>query len=614
MGNLPLYIFIIILVILCICLLLRQTRKDEDYRELNLKTYGTTEPWKADIPQTIWPEPDTLTKGNSILLLPGIKFHCQRSNKSLIWLAIERFHDTVNLRGEGKIHAKISIRDHNEDLQFGVDESYTLDIDRDGILITSNTVFGAIHALTSLTQLIQKEQGKQYILSCPWKITDKPRFGWRGLLIDTSRHFLPMYHICKILDGMSYVKMNVLHWHAIDSQAFSLNLLQFGDQLAGYSEDEMYSRSDVEYITNYAWVRGIRVVMEVEVPGHASIVWNILADDSVLCPPTEAYSSPPFAWEPPPGQLDPTNDDTIVAVENVIKEVCRWMPDNYIHLGGDELSAQCWGGKKDTDISYLVQDFERKIHKTAEDSGKLVVNWEDVVSSYNAELDKERTVLSVWKSSPTVLLDKGYKILDCNYNEWYLDCGIANPVAFVSSWCDPFKNWYMMYNHDPYYTNTYENGAVKDTVQIDRKYWGNILGGEASLWGELVDYSNVEQMLWPRLSAVAERLWSRMDVAGGISKYTAGKILAGVDASVPKSPVFEVLNRLRNLRLQLIYRKGISAVPLQTRWCDQNPELCNSFCVINCPCQAVWCPTDSGSQIVGQAVGPNEKISCSCSI
>lgn len=168
-------------------------------------------------------------------------------------------------------------------------------------------------------------------------VHDKPRFPWRGLLIDSSRHYLPLSIIKKHLDAMSMAKLNVLHWHLIDDQSFPL-LLDWQPELAergAYSSEAMYNRKDVEGIVEYARERGIRVIPEFDTPSHMSS-WGFSHPEILTkC----------FQHGKPTGVLGPANpadELTYSLIWRLLREAAGWFPDGFVHLGGDEVNVSCW--------------------------------------------------------------------------------------------------------------------------------------------------------------------------------------------------------------------------------------------------------------------------------
>jgi len=180
------------------------------------------------------------------------------------------------VRAGGVTAVLVHISDPAVLLQLGIDESYKLVI-RGGnkpVQIAAKTIFGAYHAFETLAQLIEFDfdTGAYKIPNTPWIIEDTPRFRHRGILMDTARHFLPLTFIKRLIDSLRLVKMNTLHWHLVDEQAFPIEIPSrpLLAQLGAYSKFERYSVNDMKDIVEYAKQRGVRVVPEIDIPGHAA--------------------------------------------------------------------------------------------------------------------------------------------------------------------------------------------------------------------------------------------------------------------------------------------------------------------------------------------------------
>lgn len=281
------------------------------------------------------------------------------------------------------------------------DESYSISIyltddSKINANVKANSVWGALYALETFSQLVENGNVIRHI---PVEISDQPRYPWRGLLIDTSNHYLSVPVIKKLLDAMATTKMNVLHWHLVDSYSFPYHSKLFpGIAEAGawmYNEDTneelkstVYKSSDLEEIVNWAALRGVRVVLEMDMPGHA-YSWGLadkFKDITTSCP---AYTDELGHIDDVP--LDPTLVKTYDVIEDLLLELTAIFPDQYLHVGGDEVKYGCWNesesilswmsehGFADGDFYGLEQMFFDRIHTiaTAEMHRKLVA-WEEV--------------------------------------------------------------------------------------------------------------------------------------------------------------------------------------------------------------------------------------------
>ena len=171
----------------------------------------------------------------------------------------------------------VTVANVNVPLQLGVNESYTLTIPADGsaATLTAPTVYGAYHGLQTFSQLVQWSFDSQayLVMEAPLVVTDAPRFSWRGILVDTSRHFQPLSTLYLIIDSLSYSKMNIMHWHMVDTQSWPVESKKYPNLwMAAWSPSERYTLTDVAAVVEYGRARGVRIVPEFDTPGHAGSV------------------------------------------------------------------------------------------------------------------------------------------------------------------------------------------------------------------------------------------------------------------------------------------------------------------------------------------------------
>eukprot|EP01051_Picozoa_sp_SAG22_P020195 SAG22_NODE_3987_length_1435_cov_3.305389_1_plen_323_part_00 len=255
---------------------------------------------------TPWPKPRSFTNGSGWLLLdvpagatsPLIGGGSTASKSQLLADAMARAAGDISLHSPASpfaqapagarrlpgIHLLVVVRSDSEALDAGTDESYVLDVDEArGARIVAPTVFGALRGLASLAQLFEAAPGlppppaaggatdKFVLRGLPWHISDAPRFEHRAMLLDTSRHWLPPAALQAHIDAMAYNKLNVLHWHIVDFQAFPFASTAMPALVRGaYSLHEVYTPAQVRAVVKYAKDRGVRTIMEVDTPGHAA--------------------------------------------------------------------------------------------------------------------------------------------------------------------------------------------------------------------------------------------------------------------------------------------------------------------------------------------------------
>lgn len=301
------------------------------------------------------------------------------------------------------------------------DESYTLKVDADGAIISANTRFGALRGMETLLQLIQNGPDNTAI---PWvTIEDAPRFPWRGLLLDSARHFIPLNDIKRQIDGMAAAKLNVLHWHLTDDQGWRFTSKRYPKLTQLASDGQFYTPDQMREIVRYAADRGIRVVPEIDMPGHASAI-------AVAYP--ELMSAPgPYEMERHWGVLkpvlDPTKEATYTFAEAMVSELAAIFPDPYLHIGGDEVDDSQW--KQNTAIQKFMRDnkltdshalqayFNRKLETILEKHHRQMVGWDEI---FHPDLPKSILIQS-WQGQDALgqVAEKGYKgILSTGF---YLD-------------------------------------------------------------------------------------------------------------------------------------------------------------------------------------------------
>jgi len=411
----------------------------------------------------------------------------------------------------------IQVRDVNVELQLGVDESYVLEINpaNDEVaVLRANTTWGALHGLESFSQLIWTDfEAQTYTLPYgPYHIIDHPRFPHRGILIDTSRHFLPVDTIKRVISALEASKMNVFHWHIVDTQSFPAEILAFPGLTdnGAWSRKEVYSQEDLRDVVEYARERGVRVIPEFDIPGH-TLSWQGASDevDIVTCHPPN-----PYGYN---GQLDPTLEVTYDVIDAILTEMRAIFTDHFFHFGYDEIREKCW--TETPHIAQFMEDNEFKTYidllqyftdrvLTMNDNEKTAVFWEEAFLE-NIDLSHaDNSIIQVWIDFDVMYdaLKAGRKVILSNSQAVYLDCIGDEAVGYLMghTWCT-YNSWEEIYLNEPFP----EKGRGK---RIDEYLQANLLGGETAMWGERTDETNVEGRTFPRTSAYGERLWSNKDV------------------------------------------------------------------------------------------------------
>ncbi|KAK6630761.1 hypothetical protein RUM44_002930 [Polyplax serrata] len=250
-------------------------------------------------------------------------------------------------------------------LNWNTDESYTLDISKsefssDGnnivdVKIKSKSVYGARHALETLTQLTtlytpfpcNGQTNSTLVIVSSAQLTDSPAYSHRGLVLDTARHYIPVKSIYKTLDAMAMTKLNIFHWHVTDSQSFPLEIPRVPQLLwyGAYSQDLVYTVADTKAIVEYAKLRGIRVILEVDAPAHAGNGWQWGEDYNLgklaLCVNQLPWRK--YCIQPPCGQLNPVNVNLFDVLKKMFADIIEMLPSGEaFHMGGDEVFFPCW--------------------------------------------------------------------------------------------------------------------------------------------------------------------------------------------------------------------------------------------------------------------------------
>ena len=311
----------------------------------------------------------------------SIRFLRYLSNKTGVFLQNGYPYNSVGAGSKGLI---LEV-EKTEVLAIGVDESYTLKIDDEGIIIKSKTDLGALHGLSTLAQLIEVRDGA-YVF--PFiEISDAPRFVWRGLMMDVGRHFMPVDVVKRNLDAMAFVKLNVFHWHLSDDQGFRVEVKQLPKLHEDASDGLYYTQDQIKDVVKYADDRGIRVVPEFDVPGHATAfltAYPEFASNKEIDYQLERNSG---IFDP---TLDPTNPDLYVFLDVLFKEVTPLFPDEYFHIGGDENEGKHWDENPDiqafmkennlADNHELQTYFNIELEKILQKYDKKLMGWEEIMT------------------------------------------------------------------------------------------------------------------------------------------------------------------------------------------------------------------------------------------
>ncbi|KAI4893039.1 hypothetical protein NFI96_020154 [Prochilodus magdalenae] len=575
----------------------------------------------------LWPLPQKFQTSGDAFKLSAASFqivHAKESTAgpscSLLENAFRRYFDYIF--GNARRHGKSPRNTFESDLaelqvlltatdpecdgypNIKTDESYQLDVSQPTSILRAANVWGALRGLETFSQLVYEDDYGTHIIN-KTSVTDFPRFAHRGILLDTSRHYLPLRVILANLEAMAINKFNVFHWHIVDDHSFPFQSRTFPDlsQKGAYHPyTHVYTPADVKMVIEFARMRGIRVVAEFDTPGH-TFSWGKGQAD--LLTPCFSGSSPSGSF----GPVNPILNSTYDFMTRFFKEVSSVFPDAYIHLGGDEVDFTCWKSNPDIqkfmeqqgfgqDYSKLESYYIQRLLDIVSTTNKGYMVWQEVFD--NGVKLKADTVVEVWMNNnvdaelqnvtgsgfTTILaapwyLDyisygqdwkKYYTVEPLSFQVWFC---ISSNLALVASLEDLLKAdtllhvWkekpqyqdemaritaagFQTLLSTPWYLNRISYGQDwQDVYKADPQNFNGtaeqkklVIGGEACLWGEYVDATNLTPRLWPRASAVAERLWS--------------------DESV--KDIGNAYDRLVKHRCRMV-RRGIPAEPLYIGYC-----------------------------------------------
>jgi hexosaminidase len=375
------------------------------------------------------------------------------------------------------------------------DESYRLEVTAQQAHLTAPTPVGALRGMETFLQLVALDP--QGFSTPAVRIADRPRFRWRGLMIDVARHWMPEEVLKRNLDAMAAVKLNVLHLHLADDQGFRIESKKFPKLQGMGSDGHYYTQAQMTELIAYARDRGIRIVPEIDVPGHVTS-WCVEY-------PELASVSGPYQIERKWGifdpTLDPTRETTYAFLDGLIGELAALFPDEYFHVGGDEVNGKQWdanphiaafkkaqGIKDDTDLQLY---FNRRLLPIVQKHGKKMIGWDEI---FHPDLPRDIVVQS-WGGAESLAQTARLGYMGILSNGYYLDFALA-PASYYQ--VDPLA------------------GAA---ANLTPEQASHILGGEACMWSELVTPENIDSRIWPSTAAIAERFWSPQDVRDVDSMY-----------------------------------------------------------------------------------------------
>jgi hexosaminidase len=478
---------------------------------------------QADRPISLMPLPGHLTAGSGELTIGG-KFRLELEADAKDPLAISAAHralaaldkrtgrtlrlDRVKAGSSRAPQSLLVVVHAAAEMKMGVDESYSLTVTRDGARLEAATSVGALRGLATFRQLIQQDGKRVFVPAVT--IEDAPLYAWRGLMIDVARHFIPVEVVKRNLDAMEMVKMNVLHLHLSDNEGFRIESKVLPKLQEDGSDGKYFTQAEIRDLVSYAGERGIMVVPEFDMPGHSKSWFagypELSSSPGPFKPGITTYEglTPTSTREEIQAAMDtakvpafdPTLETTYKFLNQFVGEMAGLFPSPYFHIGGDENNGAVWLANPAiaaymhdhhfADPHALQAYFIARVEDIVEKHGKQMVAWEEAFTPGRST----NAVFEAWipDAKPDLLtatMDSGNKVLLAR--GFYLDIFLPAGVHYLN-----------------------------DAVPADAATNKNLLGGEAAMWTEMADGTNIEARIWPRAGAVAERLWSApgtLDVA-----------------------------------------------------------------------------------------------------
>ncbi len=406
-------------------------------------------------------------------------------------------------------------------------EGYRLNVTPNAISFNANQPAGIFYALQTLWQLLPPPvESSAPVKNTTWAIpcvtiTDYPRFGWRGLMLDVSRHFFTKAEVLHYIDEMVKYKYNTFHWHLSDDNGWRIEIkslpaltsvgawrvkrtgrwgsFQAPQPGEAATDGGFYTQEDIKEILAYAKARYVTVLPEIDVPAHSLAMIAAYPNLSCTGLPYAVNPGSPF-YRKEDNALCIGNDSTYLVLDKVFTEIAALFPSQYIHVGGDEAYKGFWdqcprcrqrmqaGHLKD--VNELQSYFVKRMEKILQSKGKKLIGWDEILEG---GLAPDATVMS-WRGMKGGIeaAKMNHHVVMTPWGSCYLDLYQGDPVI------EP-ETYGMLHLKTSYAFEPVPDG-------VDATY---ILGGQGNLWTESVPtFRHAEYMTWPRGLALAEVLWS----------------------------------------------------------------------------------------------------------
>jgi len=496
-------------------------------------------------PGTPWPLPLNYQTTDNVFSLDAstFQFESKAANQcDIIVEAIKRYksltfitNKKTSLDDSVPVLKKLNIQIDQPELcgwpQLNDDESYSIEVvQRDKLVLAtlkSKLVWGMLRGLETFSQLVYSNDlndTTRFFINHT-HINDKPAYSYRGLMLDTSRHYLTLSTIIAHLDLMSFNKLNTLHLHIVDDQSWPLEMISHPElhTEGAYSPKHIYTQKQIKYIIDYARLLGIRILPELDSPGHTyqipkrlltqcyakrteEIINNHWTVQDILAQPMNRsdYGPPLTEYYGEHGKteiLNPMLNETYEYMLDLFKEFKKIFKDDYLHLGMDEVYYSCWRSNpdiiewmKEMNMSSLHEIEQYYVERTLDNIKNKVKTkyqqWQDPLDN-GVKVDKD-AVIQVWKGREDEWREMARNVTSKGYQMVLSSPFYLNYITYQS----PLNDWEKTYNVD--ISSFTEDPKQKDLV----------IGAEICVWSEYVDATNSISRTWPRASAPAERFWS----------------------------------------------------------------------------------------------------------
>ena len=375
------------------------------------------------------------------------------------------------------------------------DESYRLTVTPLGARLDAPNPLGVLRGMQTFLQLIDLDASGFGVPAAT--IEDHPRFPWRGLMLDVARHWIPLEDVKRTLDGMAAVKLNVFHWHLSENQGFRIESKRYPKLQEMGSDGQYYTQDQVREAIAYARELGIRVIPEFDMPGHAT-AWFVGYPELASAPGPYQIERQWGIFDP---AMDPSREETYQFLDAFIGEMAALFPDEYFHIGGDEVNGKQWDANPRIQEFMRAQGikgneelqayFTRRVQAIVEKHGKKMIGWDEILSK-----DMPHNILvQSWRGQNALADAARQGVGGILSNGYYLDLGYSAAHHYA---VDPLG----------------EGAANLSAEQRQR-----VLGGEACMWSEFVTPELLDTRVWPRMAAIAERFWSPQNVTDVADMY-----------------------------------------------------------------------------------------------